>query len=132
MLRIKSPRSLLLLPLTALAIAGSPTLVIAGESDGQQTIHVKDYDLTKHDDVVRLYSQIGNVATAVCGGESRTGSLLASPSEQACVKRAVDDTVARIHNDQLTAYHQQRSGDPKLADRGGTGGKSGKVDANHN
>lgn len=135
MLRIESSRSLLLAPLTALAIAGAPTLAttaIAGQADGQQKIHIKDYDLTKHDDVVRLYRQIGNVATAACGGESRTGTLLPSPDEQACVRQAVDRTVAKIHNEDLTAYHQQQSGDQKLVDRGGTGGKNGKVDASHN
>ena len=135
MLRIELSRSLLLAPLTALAIAWAPTLAttaIAGEADGHATIHIKDYDLTKHDDVVRLYKQIGNVATAACGGESRTGSLLASPDEQACVKQAVDRTVAKIHSEPLTAYHQQQSNGQKLADRGGTGGKNGKVDANHN
>jgi UrcA family protein len=105
------------------------TTAIAG---GQQTIRIKDYDLTKHDDVVRLYSQIGKVAAAACGSESRTGSLLASPGEQACVKQAIDNTVARIHSEQLTAFHQQQSNDQKLVDRSGTGGRNGKVDASHN
>ena len=135
MLRIQSLRSMLLASSTALAIAWAPTMATiatAGDAVGHQTIRIKDYDLAKPDDVARLYKQIGKVAVEVCGGESRTGTLLAGAGEQACVKQAVDSAVAKIHNDQLTAYHQLQSGDSKLADRGGTGGKSGKVDANHN
>lgn len=132
MLRIDSSRSLFLAPLAVLAIAWAPGLATAADPGGQEKIRIKDYDLTKHDDVVKLYRKIGEAASTACGGESLTGSLLPSPDYQACVKQAVAGVVAKVHNEQLSAYHQQVTKDPKLAGHGGLGGTTGKVDAGSN
>ncbi len=126
MLRPELSRSLLLAPLAALAIALAPAVTSAGEPTGDQKIRISDFDLSKHDDVVRLYRHIRKAAALACGGESRTGSLLPSPNQEACVKQAVDSTVTKIHSGQLTAYHQQETGSQNLVDRGSSGGKNNK------
>jgi UrcA family protein len=132
MLRPELSRSLLVAPLAALAIALTPVAASAGEPAAQQKIRISDFDLNKHEDVVRLYRHIIAAAIAACGGETRTGSLLPSSGQQACVQKAIDNTVAKIHNEQLTAYQQKATGDQKLAEQSGWGGKRSKSDADHN
>lgn len=132
MLRTELSRSLLVAPLAALVIALTPVAGSAGEPAAQQKIRISDFDLNKPDDVARLYRHISTAAMAACGGEERTGSLLPSTGEQACVQKAIDNAVAKIHSEQLTAYRQKATSDQKLADRSGAGGKQSKSDVDHN
>ena len=132
MLRPELSRSLLVAPLAALVIALAPVAASADGPAEQQKVRISDFDLNKPDDVARLYRHISSAALAACGGEDRTGSLLQSPGQAACVKQAIDNTVAKIHREQLTAYHLKQTGDEKLADHGGSGGKKSKSDADHN
>jgi hypothetical protein len=80
---------------------------------------------------VRLYQHISAAAVTACGADTPTGSLLMNPRQQACVKQTIDATVTRIHRDQLTAYHEQKTGGQQLAEQGGLGGKNSKSDATH-
>ena len=132
MLRTELSRSWLVAPVAALMIALTPVAASADEPTGQQKIRISDFDLNKHDDVVRLYRHINTAAMDACGGEDRTGSLLQSAGQQACVKQAIDRTVAKIHSEQLTAYHDNVTSAQKLADHSGSGGKQSKSAADHN
>ncbi|MGH8213370.1 MAG: UrcA family protein [Rhodanobacteraceae bacterium] len=132
MLRFELPRSLLVAPLAALVVSLAPAMAFAGDSVNQSKVRISDFDLNKHDDVVRLYQYISSAAGTACGADTPTGSLLPSPKQQACVKQAIDATVTKLHRDQLTAYHQQETNPQKLADHGGLGGKNSKSDATYN
>jgi UrcA family protein len=131
MLRPELSRSLLAAPLAALVIALAPAAASAGEPAAQQKIRISDFDLNKHDDVVRLYKYISTTAARVCDQEPLTGTLLPSANQQACVKQAIENTVAKINKEQLTAYHQQETNSAKLAERSGAGGKSTKPGATY-
>ena len=132
MLRPELSRSLFVAPLAALVIGLTPVAASADEPAAQQKIRISDFDLNKPEDVARLYRHISSAAIAACGGEDRTGSLLQSAGQQACVKQAIGNTVAKVHSEQLTAYHLKEAGDQKLADHSASGGKQSKSDANHN
>lgn len=132
MLRPELSRSLLVAPLAALVIALAPAAASADEPAAQQKIRISDFDLNKPADVARLYRHISAAAVAACGGEDRTGSLLQSAGQQACVKQAINNVVAKVHSDQLMAYHLKATGDQKLADQSTSGGKKSRSDADHN
>ena len=131
MLRSKLTRSLLVAPLAALVVSLTPAMASAGDSPSQQKIRISDFDLNKHDDVVRLYQHISAAAVTACAADTPTGSLLMNPRQQACVKQTIDATVTKIHRDQLTAYHEQKTGGERLVEQGGLGGKNSKSDATH-
>jgi UrcA family protein len=93
------------------AFAGTP----AG-----MTVRVGDLDLNKSADVVRLYKRIHAAAESYCGVDSLTGTRLLNAGQRACIEEAVAKAVAQVHNEQLSAYHQQGAKVPRSVGRAGS------------
>lgn len=91
----------------------------AADAPGEQAVRISDFNLSKSADVTRLYQRIHAAAEAVCGTQATTGSHLPSVAQRRCVDGAVDGAVRQLHNDSLTAYHQQETRDQKEARRRG-------------
>jgi UrcA family protein len=99
------------------AFAGAPT--------DQQVVRYADLDLNRSADVARLYRRIQAAAESACGAQPVTGSYLLNSGQRSCVEKTVGTAVARVHNEQLSAYHQGKSNAPKAAARPGSAGKDG-------
>lgn len=95
----------------------------AGAPAGEQAVRTGDLDLNKSADVARLYNRIRAAAESVCGVGPVTGTLLPGNGHLHCVEEAVATTVARMHNEQLSAFHQGKSNASKAAVRPGSVGK---------
>ena len=95
----------------------------ASVPDGQLAVRISDLDLNKGADVARLYKRIHTAAEAACGADAQTGTHLLSDAQRNCIEEAVGSAVAKVHNEQLSAYHQQGSKAPKAAARPGSAGK---------
>lgn len=85
----------------------------AAEAPGQQAVRVSDLNLSKSADVAILYRRIRDAAEAACGPKMVTGSYLPRAAQQRCVGEAIDSTIVHLHNDLLSAYHQQEARDQK-------------------
>jgi UrcA family protein len=91
----------------------------AGVPEGQQAVRVGDLDLNKSADVARLYKRIRAAAESACGAGPVTGTRLPTSGQRNCVEEAIATTVAQLHNEQLSAYHQQETKTPRAAVRPG-------------
>lgn len=90
---------------------------------GEQAVRIGDLDLNKSADVARLYNRIRAAAESVCGVGPITGTLLPGNGHLRCVEETVATAVARMHNEQLSAYHQQGAKGFKPVARPGSVGK---------
>ena len=95
----------------------------AGVPAGEIKVRVSDLDLGKSTDVARLYKRIRTAAESACGVDELTGTRLLSGSQQHCVDEIVATAVANVHNDRLSALHQQGSKNPRAAAHPGSAGK---------
>jgi len=82
----------------------------AADSPPRQTIRVSDLDLSKSEDVAKLYHRIQDAAEATCGSASVTGSILTKNVHLQCVAETVERTVSKFNNATLSAYHKQETG----------------------
>ena len=106
----------------------------AGVPTGRQVVRFSDLDLNRNADVARLYHRIRTAAESVCGADPPTGSHLLSNIQRNCLVEAIGTAVAQVHNEQLSAYHQQEAKGLKAAARPGSAGKdrmSGATRSDH-
>ncbi|MDE2220299.1 MAG: UrcA family protein [Gammaproteobacteria bacterium] len=92
----------------------------AGAPAGDVTVRFSDLDLSRRADVARLYQRIRAAARASCGAEVLTGSHLLNAGQQRCVDEAVEAAVAKVHNEQLSAFHQTGPKRQQAATRAGS------------
>jgi UrcA family protein len=95
----------------------------AGVPAGEQAVRIGDLDLNKSADVARLYNRIQAAAESVCAAGPVTGTLLPGNGHLRCVEETIGAAVARMHNEQLSAFHQGKSSASKAAVRPGSAGK---------
>ena len=77
------------------------------------TVSFRDLNLSTPAGAATLYRRIKSAAESVCGYEET--DFRAQISWRACVRRAVDDAVAKVNSPQLTALHTGRSPAPVTA-----------------
>jgi UrcA family protein len=72
-------------------------------------ISARDLDLSKSEDVAKLYARIKSAASKVCGTDVVTGSHLPSENMKQCVSQAVSGTVEQMNIPTLSSYHKQET-----------------------
>jgi len=82
------------------------------EFQNSATVSFKDLNLSRPQDVARLYSRIALVADKVCGPRSLTGAYSKSADYASCYADAIAHAVAHVDQPTLTAYYRQRWAEP--------------------
>jgi UrcA family protein len=72
-------------------------------------ISARDLDLSKSEDVAKLYQRIKSAANKACGNDVVTGSRLESQNMKECVAQAVNGTVEQMNIPTLSSYHKQET-----------------------
>ena len=72
------------------------------DTDAGTTVRVADLDLSKQQDVARLYARVSLAARDICGDGNGRMSL-----EKRCIAKTIDDAVSRINRPTLTALHAE-------------------------
>jgi UrcA family protein len=82
------------------------------DSPRSSTVHYKDLNLDRPQDVARLYNRITVAADRVCGPRSLTGSHYKTADYESCYADAVAQAVAHVDHAAVTSYYRQRWADP--------------------
>ena len=110
-LNIVNLRVLALLVIPTLLSAGSGVAVARVDEAPSVTVRYHDLNLNSTEGIADLYERIHAAAVIVC--KSAEGSQFVNRvfwSEwNACVNRAVANAVHTVHNDNLSAYHRERT-----------------------
>lgn len=84
------------------------------------TIHTTDLGARAQFDTASLYARIGSAAARVCEPARLTVGTRIDAAYRRCVKQTIDETVGRVNDAALSAYHRRHTGGPVpavLADR---------------
>jgi UrcA family protein len=100
---------------SGLAIAGTAA-PDATRSVATRIVSYSELNLSSAAGIATLYRRITGAAEEVCGPAERPGSRLPSLDYRECVARAVDEAVRAVHRPELSAYHAQKQGLPRLSD----------------
>jgi UrcA family protein len=76
------------------------------------TVHFRDLNLNRPQDVAKLYTRITVAADRVCGPRSLTGSNYKTADYESCYGDAVAQAVAHIDRAPVTSYYRQRWAEP--------------------
>jgi UrcA family protein len=82
------------------------------DSPRSSTVHFRDLNLDRPQDVARLYSRISIAADRVCGPRSLTGSYYKSADYTSCYADAIAQAVANVDHASVTGYYRQRWAEP--------------------
>jgi UrcA family protein len=74
------------------------------------TIRTSDLAARPQFDYAALYGRIGAAAAQVCEPFRTTAGARVDAAFRRCVALTVDETVARVNDATLSAYHRQRTG----------------------
>ena len=94
----------------AASFAGSSAAPGAADEIPQLAVRVDDLDLTRRDQVARLYHRFVVAADRVCPSVVR--DLNRRAQAVACRRQALDQAVDRANLPQLTAFHRSRAAAP--------------------
>lgn len=119
---MKPLQALCSLALFASAAVLSPHAIARDASaPPQRVVKFGDLNLNHPDGVKALYARISTAANAVCHASTPDVIHTGSRALRDCLRQAIDRAVTDVHNDNLTAYYNQRTGrngtDDKLAKR---------------
>jgi len=78
-------------------------------------VKVRDLDLRRSQDVATLYQRIERAAARVCADASASWDARRLSFVRKCTTAAIDDAVAHANISALTALHEAKRGDAKLA-----------------
>jgi UrcA family protein len=104
-------RTVALIALPALLVVESACATMAVEPPPTVTVRYDDLNLNSPKGVARLYTRIQNAATEVCKSVEgpQTARRLFWPAWNECFHRGIANAVQDVHNDKLSAYHEERS-----------------------
>jgi UrcA family protein len=75
-------------------------------------VRYSDLNLSRPQDVAKLYSRITLAADRLCGPRSLTGSHYKAADYASCYSDTIAQAVARVDQPSLSAYFRQRSPEP--------------------
>jgi UrcA family protein len=82
------------------------------DSPHSSTVHFRDLNLDRPQDVARLYNRITVAADRVCGPRSLTGSYYKTADYESCYADAIAQAVANVDHASVTSYYRQRWAEP--------------------
>jgi UrcA family protein len=82
------------------------------DSPRSSTVHYRDLNLDRPQDVARLYNRITVAADRVCGPRSLTGSYYKTADYESCYADAIAQAVANVDHASVTSYYRQRWAEP--------------------
>jgi UrcA family protein len=74
------------------------------------TILASDYAARAQTDYAGLYAHIARAAAAICRSLRPSVATRIVHRDRECVAEVVDQTVARVNDEALSAYHRQQAG----------------------
>jgi len=80
----------------------------AVEFNHSSIVRYADLDLSRPQDVVRLYQRITLAADQLCGPRALTGAYAKSAAYLSCYSDAISKAIARVNHASLTSYYLQR------------------------